>query len=73
MKKNRTQALQLLQTALANPNAEFRDGQWEAIVDLDFAFQGAVRQGLVDGDSDSELISECKNIFTTNTNWAVNK
>lgn len=28
---NRTQALQLLQTALANPNAEFRDGQWEAI------------------------------------------
>lgn len=28
---NRTQALQLLQVALANPNAEFRDGQWEAI------------------------------------------
>lgn len=27
---DRTQALQLLQTALANPNAEFRDGQWEA-------------------------------------------
>src|SRR5690554_5241956 len=31
MKMNRAQALQLLQTALANPNAEFRDGQWEAI------------------------------------------
>jgi ATP-dependent DNA helicase RecQ len=28
---NRTQALHLLKTALANPNAEFRDGQWEAI------------------------------------------
>ena len=28
---NRTQAQQLLQTALANPTAEFRDGQWEAI------------------------------------------
>ena len=28
---NRTQAQQLLQTALANPSAEFRDGQWEAI------------------------------------------
>ncbi|WP_391528011.1 RecQ family ATP-dependent DNA helicase [Photorhabdus akhurstii] len=28
---NRAQAQQLLQTALANPNAEFRDGQWEAI------------------------------------------
>ncbi|RSM21239.1 ATP-dependent DNA helicase RecG [Aeromonas salmonicida] len=28
---NRDQAQQLLQTALANPAAEFRDGQWEAI------------------------------------------
>lgn len=28
---NREQAQQLLQTALANPAAEFRDGQWEAI------------------------------------------
>lgn len=28
---NRAQAQQLLQTALANPVAEFRDGQWEAI------------------------------------------
>lgn len=28
---NRAQAEQLLQTALANPAAEFRDGQWEAI------------------------------------------
>ncbi|WP_288362806.1 RecQ family ATP-dependent DNA helicase [uncultured Spongiibacter sp.] len=28
---NRTEAQQLLQTALANPAAEFRDGQWEAI------------------------------------------
>ncbi|RJK85718.1 RecQ family ATP-dependent DNA helicase [Vibrio cholerae] len=28
---NRVQAQQLLQTALANPAAEFRDGQWEAI------------------------------------------
>lgn len=28
---NRQQAQQLLQTALANPTAEFRDGQWEAI------------------------------------------
>ncbi|MFT0211392.1 RecQ family ATP-dependent DNA helicase [Pseudomonas sp. F1_0610] len=28
---NRSQAQQLLQTALANPAAEFRDGQWEAI------------------------------------------
>lgn len=28
---NRAQAQQLLQTALANPSAEFRDGQWEAI------------------------------------------
>ena len=28
---NRVQAQQLLQTALANPTAEFRDGQWEAI------------------------------------------
>ncbi len=28
---NRTQAQQLLQTALANSTAEFRDGQWEAI------------------------------------------
>src|SRR5690554_1558272 len=28
---NRAQAQQLLQTALANPAAEFRDGQWEAI------------------------------------------
>tara|TARA_R110001592_G_scaffold363263_1_gene682789 strand:- start:15635 stop:17734 length:2100 start_codon:yes stop_codon:yes gene_type:complete len=28
---NRDQAQQLLQTALANPSAEFRDGQWEAI------------------------------------------
>ncbi|MGY4025953.1 RecQ family ATP-dependent DNA helicase [Aeromonas rivuli] len=28
---NRDQAQQLLQTALANPTAEFRDGQWEAI------------------------------------------
>lgn len=28
---NRQQAQQLLQTALANPAAEFRDGQWEAI------------------------------------------
>ncbi|QUI64889.1 RecQ family ATP-dependent DNA helicase [Pseudoalteromonas sp. A22] len=28
---NRAQAQQLLQTALANPTAEFRNGQWEAI------------------------------------------
>ncbi|WP_339074372.1 RecQ family ATP-dependent DNA helicase [Teredinibacter turnerae] len=28
---NRAQAQRLLQTALANPAAEFRDGQWEAI------------------------------------------
>lgn len=28
---NRNQAQQLLQTSLANPTAEFRDGQWEAI------------------------------------------
>lgn len=28
---NKLQAQQLLQTALANPAAEFRDGQWEAI------------------------------------------
>lgn len=28
---NRSQAQQLLKTALANPAAEFRDGQWEAI------------------------------------------
>jgi ATP-dependent DNA helicase RecQ len=28
---NRIQAQKLLQTALANPDAEFRDGQWEAI------------------------------------------
>lgn len=28
---NRVQAQELLQTALANPTAEFRDGQWEAI------------------------------------------
>jgi len=28
---NRAQAQQLLQIALANPTAEFRDGQWEAI------------------------------------------
>lgn len=28
---NRVQAQQLLQTALGNPTAEFRDGQWEAI------------------------------------------
>ncbi len=28
---NRSQAQQLLKTALANPNAEFREGQWEAI------------------------------------------
>ena len=28
---NRLHAQQLLQTALANPTAEFRDGQWEAI------------------------------------------
>lgn len=28
---NRTEAQQLLQTTLANPAAEFRDGQWEAI------------------------------------------
>lgn len=28
---NRSRAQQLLQTALANPAAEFRDGQWEAI------------------------------------------
>lgn len=28
---NQTQAQQLLQTALANPTAEFRDGQWEDI------------------------------------------
>lgn len=28
---NRHEAQQLLQTALANPTAEFRDGQWEAI------------------------------------------
>lgn len=28
---NRDQAQQLLRTALANPTAEFRDGQWEAI------------------------------------------
>ena len=28
---NRTEAQQLLQTALANPASEFRDGQWEAI------------------------------------------
>lgn len=28
---NKTQAQQLLKTALANPMAEFRDGQWEAI------------------------------------------
>ncbi|WP_027329013.1 RecQ family ATP-dependent DNA helicase [Marinimicrobium agarilyticum] len=28
---NRAQAQQLLQTALANPNAQFRQGQWEAI------------------------------------------
>ncbi len=28
---NKNQAQQLLQTALANPAAEFRDGQWEAI------------------------------------------
>lgn len=31
MKMNRDEAQQLLKTALANPNAEFRDGQWEAI------------------------------------------
>ena len=28
---NRTQAENLLKTALANPAAEFRDGQWESI------------------------------------------
>jgi len=28
---NRTEAQQLLQTALANPASDFRDGQWEAI------------------------------------------
>ena len=28
---NKIQAQQLLKTALANPKAEFRDGQWEAI------------------------------------------
>lgn len=28
---NRVEAQQLLQVALANPAAEFRDGQWEAI------------------------------------------
>lgn len=28
---NRAQAQQLLQTSLANPTADFRDGQWEAI------------------------------------------
>ncbi|WP_429182634.1 hypothetical protein [Aeromonas rivipollensis] len=27
----RAQAQQLLQAALANPSAEFREGQWEAI------------------------------------------
>lgn len=31
---NKLQAQQLLQTALANPAAEFRDGQWEAIDDI---------------------------------------
>ena len=28
---NQSQPQQLLQTALANPTAQFRDGQWEAI------------------------------------------
>lgn len=28
---DRAQAQQLLQTSLANPTADFRDGQWEAI------------------------------------------
>ncbi len=30
----KTDALSLLQTALNNPNAEFRTGQWEAISEL---------------------------------------
>jgi ATP-dependent DNA helicase RecQ len=28
---DRNYALELLRRALSNPNAEFRDGQWEAI------------------------------------------
>jgi len=31
---NRNQAEQLLQTALGNPAAQFREGQWEAIAAL---------------------------------------
>lgn len=42
----------------------------KAIVDLDFAFQGAVKQGLIDGDDIA--ITECKNIFKSNPDISFN-
>lgn len=42
----------------------------KAIVDLDFAFQGAVKQGLI--DSEDTAIIECKNIFKSNPDISLN-
>ena len=42
----------------------------KAIVDLDFAFQGAVKQGLI--DPENAAITECKKIFVTNSDIILN-
>lgn len=42
----------------------------KAIVDLDFAFQGAVKQGLI--NSEDTAIIECKNIFKSNPDISLN-
>lgn len=42
----------------------------KAIVDLDFAFQGAVKQSLI--DSEDTAIIECKNIFKSNPDISLN-
>ncbi|GAA5088563.1 ATP-dependent nuclease [Paenalcaligenes hermetiae] len=42
----------------------------KAIIDLDFAFQGAIKQGLI--GSDNESISKCKTIFSSNNEVKLN-
>ena len=42
----------------------------KALVDLDFAFQGAIKQSLI--DAGNTAITECKKIFATNSDITLN-
>lgn len=57
-------------TAKAMQVLEKMDIPCKALVDLDFAFQGAVKQGLI--DSEDTAITECKKIFATNSEITLN-